>query len=100
MKNYYSVLGVKYNADFKQIKSAYVALIKKYHPDIFKGDKNIAQSKTAEINEAYDVLSDNTKKMQYDKAFFANNIKQSNNNKTTNNKAQTKTQKKWRSPLV
>ncbi|MBO7527679.1 MAG: DnaJ domain-containing protein, partial [Clostridia bacterium] len=63
MKNYYEVLGVGVNADLKQIKSAYLSLLKKYHPDIYEGDKEFAQQKTVEINEAYNTLCDEQKKL-------------------------------------
>ena len=66
MKDYYEILGVNKNADAKQIKSAYLNMLKKYHPDIYEGDKAIAQRKTQEINLAYDTLSDTSKKQAYD----------------------------------
>ena len=44
MKNYYEELGVASNADIAEIKKAYLALLKKYHPDLYKGDKNYAEA--------------------------------------------------------
>ncbi|XP_069131155.1 dnaJ homolog subfamily A member 3, mitochondrial-like isoform X2 [Argopecten irradians] len=64
-KNFYDVLGVPKNADAKQIKKAYYQLAKKYHPDVNKNDSNAA-AKFQEVSEAYEVLSDEGKKRQYD----------------------------------
>ncbi|XP_021364097.1 dnaJ homolog subfamily A member 3, mitochondrial-like isoform X2 [Mizuhopecten yessoensis] len=64
-RNFYDVLGVPKNADAKQIKKAYYQLAKEYHPDVNKNDANAA-SKFQEVSEAYEVLSDESKKRQYD----------------------------------
>ena len=64
-KDYYSVLGVAKDAASKDIKKAYYQLAKKYHPDTNKGDKQ-AQKKFQEVSEAYECLSDDTKRKQYD----------------------------------
>jgi curved DNA-binding protein len=61
-KDYYSILGVNKNASQDDIKKAYRNLSKKYHPDKNGGD----DSKFKEINEAYDTLSDETKRRLYD----------------------------------
>jgi len=62
MKNYYDILGVSRNASKEEIKKAYRKLAHKYHPDKKHGD----ESKFKEVNEAYQVLSDEKKKSQYD----------------------------------
>ena len=63
-KDYYSILGVSKTASDDEIKSAYRNLAKKYHPDINK--EADAQEKFKEISEAYSVLSDKTKRSNYD----------------------------------
>jgi len=63
-KNYYDILGVSKSASADEIKSAYRKLAKKYHPDINKTPE--AEAKFKEVNEAYECLSDPTKKSNYD----------------------------------
>ena len=64
-RDYYEVLGVSKSADATEIKKAYRKLAMKYHPDKNQGDKE-AEEKFKEINEAYEVLSDETKRKNYD----------------------------------
>lgn len=64
-KDYYEVLGVSKDASESDLKRAYRKLAKQYHPDLHPGDK-AAEEKFKEINEAYAVLSDSTKRSQYD----------------------------------
>ncbi len=64
-KEYYKALGVKKEATEDEIKSAYKSLAKKYHPDLNK-EKDAAE-KFKEINEAYSVLGDKTKRQNYDR---------------------------------
>ncbi|KAB8142720.1 J domain-containing protein [Chloroflexia bacterium SDU3-3] len=65
-RDYYEVLGVSRTASESEIKKAYRALARKYHPDINPGDKEV-ERKFKEINEANDVLSDPQKREQYDR---------------------------------
>lgn len=66
MKDYYSILEVNKNASKEVIEKAYKVLAKKYHPDLQR-NKEAAEKKLKEINEAYDVLSDSFLKEQYDR---------------------------------
>lgn len=73
-KDYYEVLGVSKTASQDEIKSAFRKLAKKYHPDVSK-EENAAE-KFKECQEAYAVLSDESKRKQYDQfghAAFENN---------------------------
>ena len=64
-RDYYDVLGVNKNATPDELKSAYRKLAVKYHPDKNPGDK-VAEDKFKEASEAYGVLSDKSKKENYD----------------------------------
>ena len=67
MKNYYEILEVNKKASKEVIEKAYKVLVKKYHPDLYSGQKkNYAEEKIKEINEAYSVLTDEFMKEQYD----------------------------------
>ena len=68
MKNYYEKLEINKKASKEVIEKAYKVLVKKYHPDLYTGQKkNYAEEKLKEINEAYSVLTDEFMKEQYDK---------------------------------
>ena len=67
-KNYYEILEVDKNASQEIIKKAYSTLAKKYHPDLQpEEDKLKAEEKFKLINEAYEVLSNDSERIQYDK---------------------------------
>ncbi len=65
MNDYYQTLGVSRDADPKTIKSAYRRLIKEYHPD--RNSDPGAEEKFKKIQKAYEVLSDETKRADYDR---------------------------------
>lgn len=64
--SHYDTLGIKKDATNQEIKDAYKKLVKKYHPDVYPGDKSFAEKKTKEINYAYDILSNKELKKAYD----------------------------------
>jgi curved DNA-binding protein len=64
-KDYYKILGVERKASADDIRTAYRKLAMKYHPDKNPGDKK-AEDKFKDINEAYQVLSDDQKRARYD----------------------------------
>lgn len=67
MKNYYEILEVDKNASEEIIEKAYRILAKRYHPDLQKSNtKKEYEEKMKYINEAYDVLSNDFKRTQYD----------------------------------
>lgn len=73
-KDYYDILGVSKNATEAEIKSAYRKMAKKYHPDVNK--EAGTEEKFKEAQEAYSVLSDDSKRKQYDQfghSAFENN---------------------------
>ncbi|KAM3863901.1 dnaJ heat shock protein family (Hsp40) member A3a [Diretmus argenteus] len=64
-QDFYQILGVPRTANQKEIKKAYYQMAKKYHPDTNKDDPQ-AKEKFAQLAEAYEVLSDEVKRKQYD----------------------------------
>ena len=66
MKNYYEILEVDKNASQEVIEKAYRTLAKKYHPDLQQGQKQEEYAEKMKIiNQAYDVLSDDAKRQEY-----------------------------------
>lgn len=70
-RDYYEILGVSKEASAQDIKSAYRKLVKKYHPDVNKDDG--AEDKFKEVQEAYEILSDDSKRKAYDQYGHAGN---------------------------
>lgn len=66
MKNYYEILEVNKNASQETIAKVYKFLAKKYHPDANPDNKQEAEEKFKEISEAYEILSNEEKRKQYD----------------------------------
>ena len=76
LRNYYEILGVSRNASADEIKKTYRTLARQYHPDRNPGNK-AAEERFKDINEAYEILSDQTRRLQYDQS--QNNKKGVNN---------------------
>ncbi|MDQ3087889.1 MAG: DnaJ domain-containing protein, partial [Acidobacteriota bacterium] len=73
-KDYYQILGVKKDVKADEIKKAYRKLARKFHPDVNPNDKT-AEEKFKEIQEAYDVLSDEKKRKVFDRfGYYADNL--------------------------
>lgn len=64
-RDYYDILGVSRTASDDEIKKAYRTLARKWHPDVNKAPE--AEKKFAEIQEAYDILTDTKKRQAYDR---------------------------------
>ena len=69
MPDYYAILGVSPKASLSEIKKAYRSLAAKYHPDKHKGNdlEDLAREKLVQINQAYEVLSDENRRADYDR---------------------------------
>ena len=71
-KGYYAVLGVSENASYHEIKRAYRRLARKYHPD--RNNSSFAEDMIKTINRAFETLSDETKRKEYDGMHYENGL--------------------------
>ena len=83
-ENYYSTLGVSRNATSKEIKTAFRHLARQYHPDL-NPDDPVSAEKFKQISQAYEVLSDTTKRRRYDRDASFNHKKGKKTPKTQRN---------------
>ena len=75
MKNYYEILEVDKNASSEVIEKAYRALAKKYHPDLQQGPKQQEYAEKMKIiNQAYDVLANDSKRQEYNQKLESETI--------------------------
>jgi curved DNA-binding protein len=94
VRNYYEILGVTRESTAEEIKKSFRQLARKYHPDVNPGN-DTAEETFKDINEAYDVLSDETKKAEYDQLIFGKAkrrvplTQRNNGNVATNNNSRT-----------
>lgn len=67
IKNYYKILNIQKNASYDQMKEAYRKLVKFWHPDVNQSSNS--HEKFIEINEAFEILKDNDKRIVYDRFY-------------------------------
>lgn len=100
-EGYYAILGVSEGATYREIRTAFRRLAKKYHPDV--NSSLYAEETIKKINAAFEVLSDKEKRRQYDRTYvnkYINSqkqdeqLKQNNNNSTGSNDNHSKSQNK------
>lgn len=73
-KDYYQILGIERAANADEIRKAYRRMARKYHPDLNPGDK-AAEDRFKNVQEAYDILSDDNKRKVYDQyGFYSDHI--------------------------
>lgn len=93
MQNYYEILNISKDSTDDEIKKAYLTMIKKYHPDIYQGDKVFAEQQTSLITEAYTTLKNKELRMKYDRKTFTNQPSRENENQAKNKAENIKPQK-------
>lgn len=70
MKDYYKILEIHPDASLEVMNNAYRALVRKYHPDLYHTTgKNPMEARMQEINEAYNVLSNESSRKDYDRRY-------------------------------
>lgn len=94
MKSYYAILGISRTATLSEIKTAYRKLAMQYHPDVNR--ESNAHEKFIEINEAYEILCDASKRAVYDELYDAAYAKKNNSASTgTYNSSQKAKYEQW-----
>ncbi|MDJ1182098.1 DnaJ C-terminal domain-containing protein [Roseofilum casamattae] len=82
-RNYYQILAVTPDTSIEEVKRVYRRLARQYHPDLNPGDKQ-AEERFKDILEAYEILSDPTRREEYDRLSFFLQQRQKNNRKWNN----------------
>ena len=90
IKGYYAIMEVSEHANYREIRTAFRRLAKKYHPDLNNSEQ--AEEMIKKINVAFEVLSDKEKRREYDSICFNDNNylpkqKEENHNENENNKS-------------
>ena len=98
MSNYYEILGVSKTATADEIKKAYRTLAFKYHPDRNPGDA-AAEEKFKQISAAYDVLSDESKRRNYDLGGYSDNYSYSSQSANSQQQYQRQYQYTYQNPF-
>lgn len=93
MKNYYDILGVRIDSSQDEIKKAYLKKIRKFHPDVFQGNKKIAEEQTSIITEAYSTLKDEDLKRKYDRKLNIDTNSLNKNNAANQKQKESETKK-------
>ncbi len=91
MKDYYKILEISYSATFEEIKRSYRRLAFIYHPDKNANSKS-SEEKFKEIQEAYEILSNEETKWNYDNKYFAN---EESDSQTTQSNSSNSNEKKY-----
>ncbi|GAA0078108.1 hypothetical protein UT300005_24860 [Clostridium sp. CTA-5] len=95
MKNYYKILGVSESANKDEIKKAFRTLAKKYHPDKNKDNKDAIEM-FQQINEAYEILGNESAREEYDKKLNQHNSNsKKNDGKNSSKKSQAKSKENF-----
>lgn len=94
MKNYYEILEINEKASQEIVEKAYKVLVKKYHPDLQTDPdkKHECEIKIKEINEAYEILSNNDSRAQYDEELKEEQYEQLRQSQEQNNIYQDRSQ--------
>jgi len=98
MPDYYSILGVGQKASEEDVKKAYKALAKKWHPDKNPNNQEVATRKFKEVSEAYQVLGDSVKRKEYDRGGDRNGSQSQSSNGNRRRHGEQESKHAWSDP--